>query len=267
MSTFARWSQRKSISKSDSFNSVLFTGRRQYILNQQLVAGITWNVSASRIAEFRFGYSRMDGESRPNWVGNPSISALNMYKIPGLTNDPAITGGMVGTIFNQFATIGRSGASWQWQKPKHYNPKVNFTEIKGKHNMKFGYEFVTIKENVFDINPMYGGDYYQGGFSKVPGGAGDANALGTYSLADFMFGIRNRYILSSFNVIDIQRQFHFAYFNDDWHPTTKLTLNLGVRWEYTQPWMPLITIWPTLIRRRTHLSIRSLGEARPSARL
>lgn len=233
MTTFVRFSQRKQLAKSVGLSDVspLFQGAYTPTLNQQLAAGFTWTMGSGTILEGRFGYSRVDSEGRPTVVGGPS--ALEAYQITGLPTQKDRTGGFPGSMFNTFATLGRAGASWQWQKPKHYNPKVNFARIMGRHMMKVGYEFVTVHESVFDINPSYGGDYYLGSFSKVPGGSSD---LAAYSLADFMFGLRSRYMLSTFNVVKIQRQFHFGYFQDDFRPTNNLTLNLGIRWEFATPW-------------------------------
>ncbi len=81
------------------------------------------------------------------------------------------------------------------------------------------------------MNPLYGRDTYNGQFAR-PAGAASNNL---YNLADFMLGLRAQYALSSVLVADLRRNMHFAYLQDDWRATSRLTLNLGVRYEYSTP--------------------------------
>jgi len=85
---------------------------------------------------------------------------------------------------------------------------------------------------VDDFNPKYGVDNYAGLFSKPTGGSGE-NYM--YNFADFLFGARDWHELSAPAVANLRQKMHFAYFQDDWKITPKLTLNLGVRYEYGTP--------------------------------
>ncbi len=100
------------------------------------------------------------------------------------------------------------------------------------HSFKSGYEFQKIDTQVQDVNPLYGRDTYNGQFSR-PAGAASSNL---YNLADFMLGLRAQYALSSVLVADLRRNMHFAYLQDDWRVSSDLTLNLGVRYEYSTPY-------------------------------
>ena len=51
-----------------------------------------------------------------------------------------------------------------------------------------------------------------------------------------MLGLRAQYALSSVLVADLRRNMHFAYLQDDWRAASRLTLNLGVRYEYSTPY-------------------------------
>ena len=104
--------------------------------------------------------------------------------------------------------------------------------MRSSHSFKAGYEFQKIDTEVQDVNPLYGRDTYNGQFSRPPG-AGTNNL---YNLADFMLGLRAQYALSSVLVAQLRRNMQFLYIQDDWRATPSLTLNLGLRYEYSTPY-------------------------------
>jgi hypothetical protein len=75
---------------------------------------------------------------------------------------------------------------------------------------------------VQDVNPLYGRDSYTGRFS------GD-------NFADLLFGLRSQYALSTLFIANLRQKLHFTYIQDDFKLNPKLTLNLGLRYEYATP--------------------------------
>jgi hypothetical protein len=54
--------------------------------------------------------------------------------------------------------------------------------------------------------------------------------------ADFLFGTTNAYSLANYYVAHLTQNIHNLYAQDDWHVIPRLTLNIGLRWEYGSPY-------------------------------
>jgi hypothetical protein len=200
-----------------------------YVTNKQLVAGFTWARSASSLLEGRFGWSRTVAGKNPLSLGTPG--ALEAYNIPGLPTDPRIAGGLPAQLISGFSDLGRQATNPQWQYPEIFNPKLNYTWVTGRHSLKTGYEFQHINTEVQDVNPLYGRDAYTGQFTRPAG----ITANNIYNLSDFMFGLRSQYALSNVLIANLRQQMHFTYVQDDFRVNDRLTVNMGLRYEYATP--------------------------------
>ncbi|MEO8658084.1 MAG: TonB-dependent receptor [Bryobacteraceae bacterium] len=190
------------------------------VLNQQLAFGGTWTINSSSLLEVRMGLSKTHAGKEPPYLGGPSMKDL--FGITGLPEDPRLTGGITAQSVSGFSGFGRQSTNPQWQWPFVYDPRVNYSKILGRHSLKAGYEYQRVHTEVQDVNPLYGLDEYSGNFTGN-------------NLADFMFGFRNRYSLTNFFVAQYRQVGNMAYVQDDLKVSNKLTLNLGIRYEYFTP--------------------------------
>ncbi len=200
-----------------------------YSRSKQLAFGATYMPSVSSLLEIRFGWSQTEAGKNPLALGTPG--ALEAYGISGLPTDPRVAGGLPTQSITGYTAFGRQSTNPQWQWPTVYNPKLNYSWLRGRQSLKVGYEFQHIATQVQDVNPLYGADAYAGQFTRPTGAA--SNNL--YNLADFMFGLRSQFGLSNILVADIRQQMHFLYLQDDIRVNRRLTLNLGLRYEYATP--------------------------------
>ena len=196
-----------------------------YGRSRQFVLASTWAPTGRSLLEARLGYSWTQAGKNPPALG--SDSAFDQFGLAGLPTDSRIAGGLPTQLINGYSDLGRQATNPQWQYPTVYNPKINYTWMAGAHSFKSGYEFQRISTEVQDVNPLYGRDTYNGQFTR-PTGAATTNI---YNLADFMLGLRAQYALSSVLVANLRRNMQFAYVQDDWRAGSRLTLNLGVRYE------------------------------------
>ena len=231
-SIFGRWSYRKSA----ELNSPVIAGASGGgsngfvdVLNKQFVLGGTYAVTNGSILDARFSRSSTNAGKRPFFIGQGTI--LSQYGITGLPEDASVAGGLNTQTISGFSQIGRQATNPQFQNPTNEDFRLSYTTIFGKHSLKVGYEYLRTNTAVQDTNPLYGLDTYSGQFSRVAGGANNL-----YNLADFMFGLRSQYELADLTVAQMIQQFHFAYVQDDFKVNQRLTLNLGLRYEFGTPY-------------------------------
>ena len=211
------------------------TNGRIKILDQQVAIGYTRLIGANKVLDARLGLSETRAGKFTLSIGDDAIT------VPGLPTNPVVAGGLPSTsVSGGFTAFGRQSTNPQWQYPSLLDPKVNFSWIKGKHSLKFGYEYEHIWMQVQDSNPLYGSFTYGKGYSACPATAGTAcnnptAAADTY-WADLLFGTTNNYALATYFRAHLLQTLDSVYAQDDWKVSPTLTLNLGLRWEYGSPY-------------------------------
>ena len=212
------------------------------ILDQQVALGYTHLFGSNKIIDARVGISRTKAGKYTLSIGD------NAFAIPGLPQNPVVSGGLPSVGISGFTGFGRQSTNPQWQNPALLDPKVNFTWVKGKHSLKFGYEYEHIWMAVNDNNPLYGSWTYGSGYSlcdaaidaacatSASGAAAPTAPVSDTYWADFLFGTTTSYQLANYYVVHLRQDLDSVYAQDDWKVLPTLTLNLGLRWEYGSPY-------------------------------
>jgi len=217
MSTFLRWSQRKDVQYYQPSMSGFAGGDGNgyiHAIDQNAAWGYTWTVNATSLFEARLGFTHVLAGKAPPYVGGPSLQSL--FGIQGLPTSSNLTGGLNTQTVSGFATaFGRQTSNPQFQNPTSWNPKLNYSKSIGSHSVKLGYEYLLVHTEILDTNPLYGQD--------------------SYNLADFIFGAPSQINLGSYAVVNLRQYVHSFYLQDDWRVTPKLTVNVGLRYEFATP--------------------------------
>jgi len=155
---------------------------------------------------------------------NINITNLGLYKKPSGYTVQNIFGANTGDKLPSFS-IGNpysesySPGWWPWYNTwRSWQGKDDLSWVHGKHNMKFGFSYMfTHKWQQYQTNA--GGSF---SFGQQTGN----------SLADFDLGLASSYS-EPINVgyVQISNNTFSAYAMDDWRVSSRLTLNLGLRWE------------------------------------
>jgi len=187
--------------------------------------------SPTIINELRFGFTRV------RWNNGIPSDPSGLF---GLTGDQKVgipfgTQKFVGftgqSLGNNASYIG-TNANPQFFTDNTFNYYDNLTWQRGRHFLSIGAQATRYQQNYLNAgNVGFLGQFsYNGQFTALPGGAG-------YGPADFILGrIENVQLASPLGLVG-NRQWRIAgYFQDDFKFTSRLTLNLGIRYEYDQPW-------------------------------
>jgi hypothetical protein len=216
-------------------------------------SGINYDriISPTLVAEVRLGISHYHNEAQPSDYGSNDSSNLG---IPGV-NISQFTSGMVGIQINDgFSNpvVGYS-ASLPWVRAEANIDVVNtWTKTKGNHTIKWGVDLKRIRDDLLqDQTYSPRGIYYFGNQQTAlctPIATG-SNGLAT-SCNSSKLGIANDMAAFLLDVPyqlgrDINTYFpayrqweFFAFGGDKWQVSPKLTLDLGVRWEFYPPAKP-----------------------------
>ena len=215
-------------------------------LNQSLALGWTYTASPTLVNEVRFGYMRYHVFDVPQGYGTQPAAAAG---IPGLNLDNTYTSGL--PYFNITSpqdayklgyALGVNSCNCPLtQTESQYQFVDNATKIIGKHTLKIGADIRYAQNLRVPSDVHRAGELTFNGTQTGVVAAGAAN-IGTnpspgIGLATFLLGDVSqfqRYVSSSTNASESQPRLFF-YAQDEYHPTPKLTLNLGVRYEVVKP--------------------------------
>lgn len=201
--------------------------------NQQGIAGFTWAKSASEVIEYRFAVTRLGMDRTPAAVGTASMREL--FGITGLPEGDRIRGGVTPQDILGFPRYGRQSTNPQAQFPTTINSRLTYSKVLSRHSIKTGYEWLGLNILVDDTNPLYGIDGFGGGYSRPTTGVPAGAAAGWYNLADFYFGARSTYQLATQVQAKVRQRGNFFFVQDDFKVNSKLTLNMGLRYDLMTP--------------------------------
>jgi len=116
----------------------------------------------------------------------------------------------------------------------------DFTKIYGKHTFKMGFEQQHVKFSTLQPPWSRGQFDFNGAYTEIPNTTDNTTGRAQFLLApsassvggpDFVGG-PNRVFASNISLSDNGKNYWGAYIQDDWKVSSKLTLNLGLRWDY-----------------------------------
>jgi hypothetical protein len=206
---------------NDTFGSALWR-------SQAIAAGATWVVSPALVSEMRFGWARGNFFQTPPNFGSGCPEQLIGLK--GAPTDESICGGIPVTDLpgGNLRRIGRTTSVPQFQTPRSYDFRDSFAWTRGNHGLKFGGEILHVQTGIRDVSTLLGRFNFTGRFTGQ-------NGQYQGGIADLLLGFPTRYQQDSNTVFNQWQRMYFLFAQDDWQVNSKLTLNVGLRYEFATP--------------------------------
>jgi carboxypeptidase family protein/TonB-dependent receptor-like protein len=186
--------------------------------------------SPTLVNEFRIGYNRINSH---RFQINYNQDVSQQLGFPGVPFTP-INGGLPNIGFSDGTiAIGSSTFLPSVEKQNSYVFTENLTWIHGRHSWKYGTELRFEQFTIFQPAESRGDMGFGSDFTDNP--AAPTTGSGAFTggaFATFLLGIPDFGDISSLHNIDYRRQIYSGYAEDDWKATDRLTLNLGLRYEF-----------------------------------
>ena len=206
---------------------------------QQSAFSYTHTFSPTLINVVRAGLNYLH-TTRSSPSANDLTDIPSQFGIQGVPQD-SLNGGLPAFGINGLSTLGSNAFLPSDEVSSTFQLTDDVTKILGKHTFKAGFEWQHVKFSTLQP-PWSRGEFdYNGDYTEVPtvdsGNTGRADFLLTPTLSTVPGGINyvggsSQVYLSNISLTDNGKNYYGGYINDDWKVTNKLTVNLGVRYDF-----------------------------------
>ena len=231
---FARWSaqqqfrgNRPGLPPTASFGTLVPGGNSLDVTSNNAAFG--WNRiwSPTLISNIRLGWNYLDtdAEIHDDVPGNVNRE----IGLPGFDTDLR---GLAILEIGGWQFLGNSNWAPNLIQSQTRQVSVDNTWTKGNHAVKFGAQIYFMQTGIVNPQLALGRVAFPRNFTrdKAFGAGGDG-------FADFLLGTSNGLRGSNTIYMNMRAPYQHFYVQDDWKVNERLTLNLGVRYEYNPPFL------------------------------
>ena len=189
----------------------------------------TYTLSPSIVFDLRGGLARYEGFSgNPFGIGyNPTQLGFSQSLVSQFTS-------LIFPRFNPgaYSELGpQNGYSYETHDTYSVNPNVSLTH--GRHFIKTGAEFRRYNDN--RLSPGYSSGNYSFNSAWTQANPLAADSTSGNDFASFLLGYPSSGSVDNNINPAFQSKYYAIYVQDDFKVSSRLTLNLGLRWDYEAP--------------------------------
>ncbi|HEV2575700.1 MAG TPA: carboxypeptidase-like regulatory domain-containing protein [Acidobacteriaceae bacterium] len=185
---------------------------------------------------YAFNYSHF-GILNPGFNNPNAASSLGLGGVPEGPSAP-LNGGLPTTTISGgggIASFGSHAYRPELEYADEYQLLDNVSWTLGNHSLRLGFSYQAIRSFVLEPPSSHPAYTYNGSITSKPGTANTGSGV-----ADFLTDNMSGGSISPYGTFNDAGVLPAGYVQDDWRATRKLTLNLGVRYEYFQPYKEMI---------------------------
>jgi outer membrane receptor protein involved in Fe transport len=212
-------------------------GQLGYALGRTQIAGagLTYTISPTLLFDANLGFTRQKlGAQGPDFGTN---YGLELLKIPGTNGPSATQSGMPAFQINNWSNLGNANTGSPFIfRDNQYVANANLGWIRGAHNLRFGLDYMNQQLNHFQpqggtFQTARGTFAFDGNAAALQNGPA-ANRFNSW--AAFLLGLPSRAgkVEQLRDPNSVRIPIIAWYAQDQWQASRKLTVTLGVRWEY-----------------------------------
>ncbi len=210
----------------DSADGLYLHGKDVDITNRQVALIYNGVWSPNLVGSFRTGWSYIDtGVEHGNDVAVNPLIGLDM----GNGLDVFTPGSGIFTPTG-FRGVGSCCFNYIGSQTRQFSADITWT--KGRHTIKFGHTTYWLQSQIFNAGFITGRFVFDGRFTEDPASRADGE-----SMADFLLGYSRENRNSNHRHMALRAPWMHQYIQDDWRVTDKLTINFGLRYEVSLPWV------------------------------
>jgi len=184
-----------------------------------------------------------------NYLHTPRVSpeSNNLTDLPGQFGIKGVpqqseNGGLPAFGFNGLQTLGSNAFLPSDEVSSTFQLTDDLTKVYDKHTFKMGFEWQHVKFSTLQPSWSRGQFNFDGVYTDIPnagqqGHTGIAQFLLTPIASTVLGGVDylggpNTVRISNISLTDNGKNYYGSYINDDWKLTPKLTVNLGLRYDF-----------------------------------
>jgi hypothetical protein len=205
---------------------------------QGLAFNDTHSFSSNVLNEFRFGWNFIKFFMTSIDYGTNPAQAVG---IPGVNINPA-TSAMSQLSFQNIRNLGANGNQPLITNQNDFQVFDSVTRISGRHTMKAGGSLTLRSREILNADSITGIFRFNNNLTSNCAGVTSGCTVNTstgFDVASFLLGYasakeRNLFDAKTYTE---KRPEYGLYLQDDLRATSKLTLNMGLRWDVYVPWV------------------------------